>query len=230
MALGWPPYESHMNYRGPAEWQVRGTMPGCCRRRKLSGPGWPPRRCLTGWTSRPAPRPVRRSARPAGPTWRWSAGGSAACGPRCRPRSGTGPQRHPAGGRLAAGRNGGSARPASPIVRSTAVPHPPKHWLSQDESNGQAGPVVLPQAGCHETFRSPPLGTRAQSTVSQGPATGRRQASVMPGMLQNDPSPADANRPWTRGRTPVPRIARYAWPSQGNRERDSRSERRLGAR
>jgi hypothetical protein len=48
-------------------------MLGRYRGRKLPGPGWPPRRCLTGWTGRPTPRPVRRPALPFGPTWRWSA-------------------------------------------------------------------------------------------------------------------------------------------------------------
>jgi hypothetical protein len=101
-------------------------MLGCCRRRKLSGPGWPPRRCLTDWTGRPASRPVRRSARPAGPTWRWSAGGSAARGPRCWPRSGTRAaaascwRRTGSAGRRRAA-TAGSARPASPVVRPTAV-------------------------------------------------------------------------------------------------------------
>jgi hypothetical protein len=199
-----------------------GTMPGCCRRRVLPGPGWPPPRYLTGRTSRPPRvRPALGAfTRPA----LAAAGGVDRCRAKQRDR-GRSVILLEAGWRRAA--TAALRGPASPIVRPTAVPHPPKYWLSQDESNGQAGPVVLPQAGCHETCRSPPLGTRAQSTVSQGPATGRRQAPEMPGMLQNDPSPADANRPWTRGRTPVTRIARYAWPSQGNRERDSRSERRF---
>ena len=160
-------------------------MLGCPRRRKLPARAGPPRQCFTGWTGRPTPRPIRRSARASRPTCgdrrgscgRWTA---------CWPRGGTRPQRHPAGGeqggRLSSdGPHRRVLHGQPPIVRPTTVPGCAPSTGSAKMRAEDKRRVVLLRAECHEIWRSPPRGTRPPGPVRQCLATGTLHAPEVPG-------------------------------------------------
>ena len=177
-----------------------GRMLGGCRCRKLPGPSWPPRPCLTGWTSRPTPRPARRwRARPARPGGGWRR--SAACGPRCWPGSGPGPQRDSAGGgqgRLGgdAGRNGGFCTAS----------------LSHDEANGCSGCAPSTGSARMRARHNPPVSSAAgRMPLATARHAGMKPSPTVPGdrrVLQAPEAPGHASerflsaRRWCPARQP----------------------------